>query len=247
MAVRDTRCTAYSMEAVASCVTGLHRRRCQESHAGAQKALLLNALGSEGDNTYLRAAEDEQQPGSDRPTKETVLSVYDAALALLNELFDPQPDAACLRTHFKALHQGPNQSVVKFIQEVRRVQKLCEFGTVGDILAFDQLVSGIASPYLQRIFFKMGKDFSLQMALDVAREEKCKPAPCCRFQFKMAAQLSELFKLPGQMVAVLPKLHRKMAPAGLLLRAPPCLLLLRTHPLQLRCRLARVPVIATAR
>ncbi|KAL1472729.1 hypothetical protein MTO96_039145 [Rhipicephalus appendiculatus] len=137
-----------------------------------KKALLLTALGVEGLNAYLRAAEDEQQPGADRPTQEETPNVYDAALALLSQLFDPQPDAACLRAHFKTLRQGPDESAVQFIQEVRRVAKLCEFGTASDILAFDEIVSGIASPHLQRTFFKMGKDFSVQKALDVAREEE---------------------------------------------------------------------------
>ncbi|KAH8031176.1 hypothetical protein HPB51_013633 [Rhipicephalus microplus] len=53
--------------------------------------------------------------------------------------------------------------------------------------------------------------------------------------------------MPGQMVAVLPKLCRKMAPAGLLLRAPSPPPLLLTPPLQLRRRLAWVPVTAVAR
>ncbi|KAH8036169.1 hypothetical protein HPB51_018583 [Rhipicephalus microplus] len=118
-----------------------------------KKALLLNALGIERLSTYLCATKDEQQPGVDRPTKETTLSVYDAALALLNELFDPQLDAACQCAHFKALCQGPDQSAVEFIQEVRRVAKLCEFGAAGDILAFDQIVSGIVLPQLKINFF----------------------------------------------------------------------------------------------
>ncbi|KAL1482639.1 hypothetical protein MTO96_033666 [Rhipicephalus appendiculatus] len=137
-----------------------------------KKALLLNALGVEGLNAYLRAAEDEQQPGADRPTREETPNVYEAALALLNQLCDSQSDTACLRAHFKAMRQGPDESAVQFIQEVRRVAKLCEFGAASDILAFDQIVSGIASPHLQRIFFKMGKDFSVQKALDVAIEEE---------------------------------------------------------------------------
>ncbi|KAL1484661.1 hypothetical protein MTO96_032458 [Rhipicephalus appendiculatus] len=51
--------------------------------------------------------------------------------------------------------------------------------------------------------------------------------------------------MPGQMVAVLPKLRRKRAPARLL-RAPPRPPVLRT-PLQLRRRLAREPVTAADR
>ncbi|KAH8033969.1 hypothetical protein HPB51_018438 [Rhipicephalus microplus] len=62
----------------------------------------------------------------------------------------------------------------------------------------------------------------------------------------MAAELAELFKMPGQMVAVLPKLQRKMAPVGLL-RALPRSPLLRTPPLQLCYRLARVPVTSAVR
>ncbi|KAL1426097.1 hypothetical protein MTO96_018570 [Rhipicephalus appendiculatus] len=53
--------------------------------------------------------------------------------------------------------------------------------------------------------------------------------------------------MTGQMVAFLPKLRRKMAPAGLLLRAPLRPPVLRTPPLQLHRRLARVRVTAAAR
>ncbi|KAL1414856.1 hypothetical protein MTO96_007118 [Rhipicephalus appendiculatus] len=129
--------------------TPLPARHATPEH---KKALLLNALGVEELNTYLRAAEDELQPGADRPTQEETTNVYEAALALLNKLFDPQPDAACLRAQFKALRQRPDESAVQFIQEVRREAKLGEFGAASDILAFDQIVSGIASPHLQRIF-----------------------------------------------------------------------------------------------
>ncbi|KAH8034384.1 hypothetical protein HPB51_023514 [Rhipicephalus microplus] len=105
-----------------------------------KKALLLNALAVKGLNTYMRAAEDE--PGADQPTQATTCTnLYDAALARLNEIFDPQADLACLRAHFRALRQGPDQLVVEFIQEVRRTAKLCEFGVAGDILAFDQIVA----------------------------------------------------------------------------------------------------------
>ncbi|KAL1466859.1 hypothetical protein MTO96_042466 [Rhipicephalus appendiculatus] len=40
------------------------------------------------------------------------------------------------------------------------------------MLAFDQVVAGIASPQLQREFFKMGSNFTIQKALDLAREEE---------------------------------------------------------------------------
>ncbi|KAL1476830.1 hypothetical protein MTO96_036208 [Rhipicephalus appendiculatus] len=63
----------------------------------------------------------------------------------------------------------------------------------------------------------------------------------------MASRLLGFFKIPGQMVAFLPEFRSKMAPAGLLLRAPPRPPVLRTPPLQLRRRLARVRATAAAR
>ncbi|KAH8031320.1 hypothetical protein HPB51_016212 [Rhipicephalus microplus] len=160
-----------------------------------KKALLLNALGVEGLNTYLRTTKDEQQSGADRPTQETTFTnVYDAVLALLNEIFDPQSDVACLHVHFEALRQGPDltQGFVEFIQEVRRVAKLCELGWAGDIIAIDQIVSGIASPHLQRNIFKMGKDFTLG-ARRSERGGACrlhsylerKSMQCCRVRWRL--------------------------------------------------------------
>ncbi|KAH8024415.1 hypothetical protein HPB51_022920 [Rhipicephalus microplus] len=75
-----------------------------------KKALLLNALGIEGLNIYLHAAEDV--PGADQPTQEMTLGVFDAGLALLNGIFAPPLDAACLRAYFKALRQSLDQSAV---------------------------------------------------------------------------------------------------------------------------------------
>ncbi|KAH7957992.1 hypothetical protein HPB51_028023 [Rhipicephalus microplus] len=63
----------------------------------------------------------------------------------------------------------------------------------------------------------------------------------------MVVQLAERFKMPGQMAADLPKLRCKMAVVELLLCAPPRPTLLRTPPLQLCRRLARVPVTAADR
>ncbi|KAH8027037.1 hypothetical protein HPB51_001623 [Rhipicephalus microplus] len=62
----------------------------------------------------------------------------------------------------------------------------------------------------------------------------------------MTAQLTELLKMAGKVVAVFPKRRCKMAPAGLFLRAPPPSSLLRTPPLELHRRLACVPVTAVA-
>ncbi|XP_075750334.1 uncharacterized protein LOC142817155 [Rhipicephalus microplus] len=155
----------YSMEAVVSCITGLHRYRCHRHHAGAQEGAALESLRRRGTQHLPACAKDEQQPGAYRPTKETTPNVYGADLALLNEIFDPHLDAACLRAHFEALRHGSDQSAVEFIQELGRVAKLCEFGVASDILAYDEIVSGIASPHLQRTFFKMGKDLTQQKAL----------------------------------------------------------------------------------
>ncbi|KAH8030150.1 hypothetical protein HPB51_006582 [Rhipicephalus microplus] len=246
------------MKAMASCVTGLHRRRCQGRHAGAQEDAVPNASGVEGLNTYLHATEDEQQPGADRPTQETTPNVYDAALVVLNKIFDPQSDAAFLCAHFKALRQGPDQLAVEFIHDVRRVAKLCEFSAAGDIFAFDQTVSGNASPHLQSIFLRWARTaryrrHSTLRGTRSASTAHCycylehKSTLCHRIQFKMTAQLAGLFKMPGILVAVLSKLRCKMVPAGLLFCAKPRPPLLRTPPLQLCHKLAQVLVTAAAR
>ncbi|KAL1476679.1 hypothetical protein MTO96_018245 [Rhipicephalus appendiculatus] len=107
--------------------------------------------------------------GADR---EPPADAYKAALADLDKLFDSPQDPVCVRAYFKSLRQRPDESAVQFILEVRRMAKLCDFGTVSDVLAFDQIVSGITSPHLQRTFFKMGKDFTVKKALDVACEEE---------------------------------------------------------------------------
>ncbi|KAH6921098.1 hypothetical protein HPB50_027915 [Hyalomma asiaticum] len=99
-----------------------------------KKALLLNALGVEGLNCYLRAVDEEQQPGADRETLEDAGNLQ------------PTPGSGYIR-------QRPVETAVDFIQEVQRqvkpTVKLCEFGAAGELLAFDQIAAGISSPQLQ--------------------------------------------------------------------------------------------------
>ncbi|KAL1468103.1 hypothetical protein MTO96_041699 [Rhipicephalus appendiculatus] len=141
-----------------------------------KKALLLNALGIEGLNRYLRVVEDEPQPASGGGTQDAVQDAYLATLKRLDAIYDEQLDPTCLRAAFKALRQGPVESAVQFILEVRRLTRLWRhfrhFGATSDILAFDQIVAGIASPHLKRKFFKMGQEFTIQKAMDVAKEEE---------------------------------------------------------------------------
>ncbi|KAH6919467.1 hypothetical protein HPB50_029544 [Hyalomma asiaticum] len=114
-----------------------------------KKALLLNALGVEGLNRFLRALDEEQQPGADRETPD---DAYNATLDVLERVFNPRQHPACVRTQF-FLRQWPDETAVEFIQEVQRQVKLCEFGAAVEFAAFDQIVTGISSPHLQGAFF----------------------------------------------------------------------------------------------
>ncbi|KAL1469683.1 hypothetical protein MTO96_040923 [Rhipicephalus appendiculatus] len=53
-----------------------------------KKALLLNALGAEGLNRYLRALEDEPQPRTARTTPEDAQDAYKTTLEQLDAIFD---------------------------------------------------------------------------------------------------------------------------------------------------------------
>ncbi|KAH6945017.1 hypothetical protein HPB50_006743 [Hyalomma asiaticum] len=184
-----------------------------------KKALLLNALGVDGLNCYLRAVDEEQQPGADRGTPE---DAYNATLDALKRIFNPHQDPACVRAQFKYLCQRPDETAVEFIQEVQRQVKLCEFGAAGELLAFDQIVTGISSMQLQRTFFKMGKDFTVQKALSVAREEERVDRALQQFSgAHMAPPRVGLLMAMANMADFLPEVRGKMAPAFFLLGAPP--------------------------
>lgn len=127
----------------------------------------------------------------------------------------------------KFLRQRPDETAVEFIQVQRQV-KLCEFGAAGELLAFDQIVTGISSPHLQRAFFKMGKDFTVQKALSVAREEERVDRALEQFsaahvdsvssrRVKMAFPRVGLLRTMANMAAFLPEVRGKMAPAFFLL------------------------------
>ncbi|KAL1485845.1 hypothetical protein MTO96_031720 [Rhipicephalus appendiculatus] len=89
-----------------------------------KKALLLNALGIEGLNRYLRVVEDEPQPASGGGTQDAVQDAYLVTLKRLDAIYDEQLDPTCLRAAFKALRQGPDESALQLILEVRRLAHL---------------------------------------------------------------------------------------------------------------------------
>ncbi|KAH6928930.1 hypothetical protein HPB50_021760 [Hyalomma asiaticum] len=97
-----------------------------------KKALLLNALGYEGLNRFLRAVDEEQQPGADRETPD---DAYNATLDLLERVFNPSQHPACVRTQFKFLRQRPDETAVEFSTsaEASQVMRIRSGGRVSRI------------------------------------------------------------------------------------------------------------------
>ncbi|KAL1444210.1 hypothetical protein MTO96_045619, partial [Rhipicephalus appendiculatus] len=111
-----------------------------------KKALLSYAFGVEGLGIYLRAAEEETQPGTDRGTQNEASGTCKATLNFLYQCFDLQQDPAFVQAYFKSMRQRRVETTVPFIQNVKRQSKLCNFGAGADVMAFDLIVTGIASP-----------------------------------------------------------------------------------------------------
>lgn len=152
---------------------------------------------------------------------------------MLERIFNPHQDLACVRTQFKYVRQRPDETAVEFIQEVQRQVKLCEFGAAADLLAFDQILTGISSPPSYNVSFSRWGRISHSrehLALHVKRSAstahynsfpELTSTPFLLIAFKMASLRIGLVMVMAHMWAFLPKVRGKMAPAFFLLGASP--------------------------
>ncbi|KAH8041420.1 hypothetical protein HPB51_015274 [Rhipicephalus microplus] len=107
------------------------------------------------------------------------------ALAVLDAHFAPPEDAFCVRTRFRRkgpyadLSQKPDEAPVQFILALQRLANNCNFGTAAEKVAQDQILHGLRDPDLLRSFVQMGDTFTIQAALEHAREEEHGAAAGC--------------------------------------------------------------------
>ncbi|KAL1446978.1 hypothetical protein MTO96_044427 [Rhipicephalus appendiculatus] len=138
-----------------------------------KKVLLLNALGVEGLHTYYKAADEQTQLDGDQATGDgAARDAYQQALAVLDAYFAPPEEAVCVRARFRRRVQQPDETAVQFMQALRRSADNCSFGTAAATMLRDQILQGLRDPNLRRTFIQMGDAFTIQSALEHAREEE---------------------------------------------------------------------------
>ncbi|KAL1474242.1 hypothetical protein MTO96_038134, partial [Rhipicephalus appendiculatus] len=97
---------------------------------------------------------------------------YQQALAVLDAYFAPPEDAVCVRARFRRRIQEPDETAVQFIEALHRLADNCNFGTAAATMLHGQILHGLRDPNLLRTFIQMGDAFTIQSALEHAREEE---------------------------------------------------------------------------
>ncbi|KAL1470856.1 hypothetical protein MTO96_023973 [Rhipicephalus appendiculatus] len=137
-----------------------------------KKALLLIALGVEGLDVYCKAAEEQTLDGEQSTGDGAGRDAYQQALAILDACFAPPEDAVCVRAQFRRRVQKPDETAVQYIQELRRLADTCSFCTAATMMLQDQILQGLRDAHLVRAFIRMGDAFTVQKALEHAKQEE---------------------------------------------------------------------------
>ncbi|KAL1486928.1 hypothetical protein MTO96_031154, partial [Rhipicephalus appendiculatus] len=97
---------------------------------------------------------------------------YQQALAVLDAYFAPPEEAVCVRAQFRRRVQQPDETAVQFMQALRRLADNCNFSTAAATMLHGQILHGLRDPNLLRSFIQMGDAFTIESALEHAREEE---------------------------------------------------------------------------
>ncbi|KAL1464009.1 hypothetical protein MTO96_027043 [Rhipicephalus appendiculatus] len=138
-----------------------------------KKILLLNALGAEGLDAYYMAADERSEVDANQGTGAGAASdAYQQALAVLDAYFTPPEDVVCVRAQFRRRVQHSEERAVQYVMELRRLADSCSFGTAATTMVRDPLLHGLQDAHLARTFIRMGDAFTVQKALEHAKQEE---------------------------------------------------------------------------
>ncbi|KAL3188470.1 hypothetical protein MRX96_003439 [Rhipicephalus microplus] len=91
---------------------------------------------------------------------------------VLDAYLAPSDNAFCVRARFRRRVQESYETPVQFIIALRRLANNCNFGTTAEKMVQDQILHGLRDPDLLRSFVQLGDAFTVQAALEHAREEE---------------------------------------------------------------------------
>ena len=126
-----------------------------------KKASLLSLIGPKA-YTLLK--------NSCAPNKPAEKS-YDELVALLNAQLNPKPSIIAERYRFHKRNQGPTETVMEYVAELRKLSVHCNFDAVLNDTLRDRLVCGLKHEYIQkRLLSESDIDLNKAIKVSVAME-----------------------------------------------------------------------------
>ncbi|KAL1480880.1 hypothetical protein MTO96_050673 [Rhipicephalus appendiculatus] len=127
----------------------------------------------EGLHTYYKAADEQTQLDGDQAAGDgAARDAYPQALAVMDAYFAPPEEAVYVRAQFRWRVQQPDETAVEFMQALRCLADNCNFGIAAAMMLHGRILHGLRDPNLLRTFIQMGDVFTIQSALEHAREEE---------------------------------------------------------------------------
>ncbi|KAL1467595.1 hypothetical protein MTO96_042052 [Rhipicephalus appendiculatus] len=155
-------------------LASVHRRGGPECHAGEGRRYCCSTYSVRRDWTRTtRLLTSRLEVDANQGTGAGAASdAYQQALAVLDAYFAPPEDAVCVRAQFRRRVQHSEETAVQYFMELRRLADACSFGTAATTMVRDQLLHGLQDAHLARTFIRMGDAFTVQKALELAKQEE---------------------------------------------------------------------------
>ncbi|KAL0892417.1 hypothetical protein ABMA27_015532 [Loxostege sticticalis] len=96
---------------------------------------------------------------------------YDAAVKMLKDHLQPKPSVMAERYRFRQRRQRDGETIAQYITELKKLSKLCDFGTNLEDSLRDQLVCGVVSDVIrQRLFAEDNLNYASAVKLACSLE-----------------------------------------------------------------------------
>lgn len=118
---------------------------------------LIGAETFEAVSNYVSPAE---------PTDKT----YDRLTGILQKHYQPAHSEISLRLQFRNRKQKPNERISEYILELKKLSKLCGYGTKLETNLRDTFVGGLRSDQLQAKLLQKANDLTWKTACQVAQD-----------------------------------------------------------------------------
>lgn len=105
-----------------------------------KQAILLSCVGAPT-YTLMRNLLSPEKPGP---------KSFDELVSLLKNHFNPKPSEIVQRWKFNSRNRRPEESIVEYVAELRKLAQDCNFGDTLTVMLRDRLVCGVNDDSIQR-------------------------------------------------------------------------------------------------